>query len=162
MTAHSDGPREDDSVMTFFATVVLGAIAGFTIYLGLPVARLNKPAPSWQAFLNALAIGILLFLLWDVLSKASDPIHAALADAQKGNGGNFILLLGLFAGGFGGGSLGLIYFERYFIRRVAQKTRTGHATPRQFALIIATGIGFHNFFQSVCIGPASRAVAYVN
>ncbi len=70
--------------MNFPTTVVLGAIAGFTIYLGLPVARLKKLAPALQAFLNAVAIGILLFLLWDILSKASEPIENAIADAQKG------------------------------------------------------------------------------
>ncbi|MEP7284854.1 MAG: ZIP family metal transporter [Chloroflexota bacterium] len=142
--------------MTFLPTVLLGAIAGCTIFLGLPIARLKQPSQSWQAFLNALSIGILLFLLWDMLSKASDPIYTALASAQKGDSGNFILLLALFAGGFGGGSLGLVYFERYFIRRVAKETRTGEATPQQLALIIATGIGLHNFSEGLAIGQSSR------
>ena len=33
----------------------LGALAGLTIFLGLPVARLENKRTSWLAFLNALA-----------------------------------------------------------------------------------------------------------
>ena len=49
--------------MNFGTTILLGAIAGFTIFLGLPVARLRDPRRSWQAFLNAVATGVLLFLI---------------------------------------------------------------------------------------------------
>ena len=79
--------------MTFAATVLLGAIAGFTIYLGLPIARLKNLSPAWQAFLNALATGILVFLLWDILTKAAEPISTALAAADHGELATFLLLL---------------------------------------------------------------------
>lgn len=49
---------------------MLGAIAGFTIYLGLPIGRLKNPARRLRAALNAVAIGILVFLVWDVLTAA--------------------------------------------------------------------------------------------
>jgi zinc transporter, ZIP family len=39
---------------------VLGAVAGFTIYLGLPVARMQAPRVAVRALLNAAAIGILM------------------------------------------------------------------------------------------------------
>ena len=42
---------------------VLGAVAGFTIYLGLPVGRLRAPMPNIRALLSATATGILIFLL---------------------------------------------------------------------------------------------------
>ena len=145
--------------MDFPTTILLGAIAGLTIFLGLPIARVKNPSRSLQAFLNALAIGILLFLLWDVLSKGSEPIYAALGDAKLGDAGNFIKLLILFASGFALGSLGLVYFERRFIRRVAKDSKTGEATPAQLSLIIATGIGLHNFSEGLAIGQASRAGA---
>ena len=58
--------------MTFAETIGLGAIAGFTILLGLPVARVKNPHRAWQAFLNAVASGILVFLFWDILSKAKE------------------------------------------------------------------------------------------
>src|ERR1043165_7349219 len=58
--------------------LLLGAIAGATIFLGLPVARLQALSASARAGLSALATGVLLFLLWDVLSGAVDPIESAL------------------------------------------------------------------------------------
>ena len=59
---------------------LLGAIAGFTIYLGLPIGRMRGAMPKTKAFLNATAIGILIFLLWDVLSHAWEPTDTALSD----------------------------------------------------------------------------------
>src|SRR5512136_420300 len=101
--------------MSLLATLLLGAIAGFTIFLGLPVARLKNPSPAWQAFLTALATGILVFLLWDILTKATEPIDSALQAAQGGQVATLVLLLTLFTGGLGVGLLSLVYVERQFI-----------------------------------------------
>src|ERR1051326_7916099 len=98
--------------MSLTQTVVLGAIAGFTIFLGLPIARVKNPHRTWQAFLNAVATGILLFLLWDILSKAREPIDTALEAAKGGDGAPFAGLLGVFVGGFGLGLIGLVYVDR--------------------------------------------------
>jgi zinc transporter, ZIP family len=142
--------------MTFSSTALLGAVAGFTIYLGLPVARVRNLPRAWQAFLNALAAGILLFLLWDILSKATEPIGGALDEARHGHPETFLLLFLLFVGGFGFGLLGLVYFERAFLRRLAEGVRQPEATPAQLALLIAAGIGLHNFSEGLAIGQASR------
>ena len=91
--------------MSFPLTTLLGAIAGLTIYLGLPIARLRNLSPGWMAFLNAVATGILLFLFWDIVTKASEPIGGALAAAKAGQPGNFLFLLALFAVGLGVGLL---------------------------------------------------------
>src|SRR5437660_6599861 len=104
--------------MNFSDTVLLGAIAGFTIYLGLPVARWRNPRRDWQAFLNALATGILVFLFFDIVGKAREPINAAMdAARESGVPGDLVLLLVLFAAGFALGLLGLVYVDRVFIRR---------------------------------------------
>ena len=58
--------------------LLLGAIAGSTIFLGLPIGRVNTFTPVVRACLSALATGILLFLFWDVLTGAVDPIQTAL------------------------------------------------------------------------------------
>ena len=57
---------------------ILGAFAGLTIFLGLPLGRVRTEMPRVKAFLNALAIGILIFLLWDVLTNAWEPTDKAL------------------------------------------------------------------------------------
>src|SRR5579883_2874385 len=101
--------------MNMGSTVLLGAIAGFTIYLGLPIARLKRPHPQLQAFLNALATGILVFLLWDVLTQASEPIDTALDAAKDGSATEFIVLVCLFAVGIGIGLLSLVYFEQLVV-----------------------------------------------
>jgi ZIP family zinc transporter len=147
--------------MNLASTVLLGAIAGFTIYLGLPVARLRRPHPGLQAFLNALATGILLFLLWDVITKATDPIGASLDAAKMGGATEFVVLVALFAVGFGIGLLGLVYFERLFTRRAKRPVAGSEVAPTRLALMIAGGIGLHNFSEGLAIGQsaASGAIA---
>src|SRR3979411_1813504 len=137
-------------------TVILGAIAGFTIFLGLPIARLRSPRPAWQAFLSAIATGILLFLLWDILSKAKEPIDTALGAAREGEAAAFGGLLVLFGGGVAAGLIGLVYLDRILIRRHKVGVQT---SPAQLALMIAVGIGVHNFAEGLAIGQASRSGA---
>lgn len=145
--------------MTFATTTLLGTIAGLTIFLGLPIARLKNLSRRWQALLNAIAIGILVFLLWDVITKATEPINTALNTAKTGSAGTFLMLLALFIGGFGIGLLSLVYFERQFIRPAATDAQRSGVTPTQLALMIAAGIGVHNFAEGLAIGQASRANA---
>lgn len=87
--------------MNLGTTLLLGFIAGVTIVLGLPVARLRQPMPHLRVFLNATAVGVLLFLVWDVLSKEWEPINTALTGVHDHSGG-LAPVLGygaLFAGG---------------------------------------------------------------
>jgi ZIP family zinc transporter len=153
-------------------TLVLGAIAGMTILLGLPVARLRKPMPNLRQFLNAVAIGILVFLIWDVLSAAYEPIDTALSHVHDHTGGMgpVIGYGALFFTGIGLGLLGLLYYERFLARRPArvgagamavgqlEQSRFGVAalTPaKRLALLIAVGIGLHNFGEGLAIGGSA-------
>src|ERR1700738_465286 len=92
--------------MSFQETVILGAIAGLTIFLGLPLARVRIVTPRWMAFLNALAIGILFFLFVDIVEHAIGPVELAI----KSDPGSLPLLLGVLIGGFGIGPGGLVFF----------------------------------------------------
>jgi ZIP family zinc transporter len=145
--------------MSFADTAILAAIAGFTIFLGLPLARLKNPPRSLQAILNAIATGILLFLLWDILSEAIEPIEDALGAAENGDSSNFVLLLFVFVVGLAVGLLSLVFFEQRFIRRARQQHLDGPGglAPYQLSLMIAAGIGLHNFSEGLAIGQASRA-----
>jgi|SRR5579859_5775894 len=145
--------------MSFALTILLGAIAGSTIFLGLPVARLKNLSPAWMAFLNSVATGILVFLLWDIITKATAPIEAALVVAQGGQPAHFILLLSLFAVGMAVGLLSLVYFETHVIRRAAAAAFQPDASPAQLSLMIAVGMGLHNFSEGLAIGQASRSGA---
>src|SRR6201994_5142663 len=102
-------------------TLVLGFIAGVTIVIGLPIGRLRRPMPGFKLFLNAVAVGILLFLVWDVLSAAWEPIDSALGGVHDGHGGagtatGYGLL---FAAGLAAGLLGLVAYERWMSRQAS-------------------------------------------
>lgn len=146
--------------MPYWMIVLLGAFAGLTIYLGLPFARLKNPPRTLQAFLNALATGILIFLLYDVLSQASEPIGQALGSAKAAHG-SLVPLMGdvaLLAVGLGVGLLGLVYFNRFVIARFKPQvagTAITEVNPRYLALMIAAGIGLHNFSEGLAIGQSA-------
>src|SRR5690349_13716414 len=108
--------------MSTGTTIMLGAFAGLTIFLGLPIARLRALSRSAQGFLNALALGILVFLLWDVLSKANEPVGAALDRVHQGQLAQFVVLVALFAGGIAVGLLSLVYFNSRVGSRIGRRS----------------------------------------
>src|SRR5260370_11512833 len=100
--------------------LLLGAIAGLTIFLGLPMALLRNVSRMKKGFLNALAMGILVFLITDVLSAAWQPTKLAAVAGYTGKGPVIdaaIDLLALF-GGLGLGLLGLALYEQRYLRRI--------------------------------------------
>jgi len=100
--------------------LLLGAIAGLTIFLGLPMALLPNVSRMKKGFLNALAMGILVFLITDVLSHAWDPTKVAAVAGFTGKGpvaDAAIDALALF-GGLGLGLLGLALYEQRYLRRI--------------------------------------------
>ena len=148
---------------------LLGAIAGFTIYLGLPLGRLRAPMPRVRALLNAVAIGILLFLLFDVLNHAWDPIDSALSGQQHhiGSAVGYGLLMG---GGLGIAFLGLTRFDRWVAKRAARgpgaaaaaelegrERRTLLSRLASLPMLNAIGIGLHNFAEGLAIGNSAAA-----
>jgi ZIP family zinc transporter len=152
--------------------LLLGALAGFTIFLGLPIGRLRNPAVGLRAFLSAAATGILLFLFWDVLTAAAEPVESTLTAAAAGEGTwSRVFALGLlFVAGLAIGLLGLVYWERLVSRRraaammgpgavsvVEMQRRQGLTPSRSLALFIAVGIGLHNFAEGLAIGQSAAA-----
>src|SRR4051794_11325945 len=109
-------------------TTLLGFIAGATILIGLPVGRMQA-APTLRLVLNGVAVGILVFLVWDVLSAAWEPIDEALGSVHAGDGGLATAVgYGLLAvAGLSIGLLSLVAYERWMARRVtrAQARRVG-------------------------------------
>jgi len=156
-------------------TLLLGFIAGVTILIGMPLGRMRRPSEALRVTLNALAVGILLFLVWDVLSAAWEPIDEGLA-AHHVEGGHLGPVAGyglLFALGLTVGLMGLQQYEAWMGRKVrrdrAQSFGPGAmasqelaprgigswSPARQLALLIAVGIGLHNFAEGLAIGQAA-------
>src|SRR5438128_9660468 len=96
-------------------TLLLGLIAGVTILLGLPLGKLRAPRPGLRQFLNALAIGVLLFLVWDVLTHAFEPVDTALGHLHDKTAGIAPGLSygALFLLGIGVRLLSLMYYGRW-------------------------------------------------
>jgi ZIP family zinc transporter len=136
------------------AAIALGAIAGATVFLGLPVARLRGLPKAVQGFLNAFATGILVFLLWDILSHAGAPVETAL---KQGNHSSFAGMAVIFAVGVGAGLLGLVYFNRGLFGHL--RHGTANPSPRALSLAIATGLGLHNFSEGLAIGESAHVGA---
>jgi ZIP family zinc transporter len=143
------------SALNFWTTVLLGAIAGFTIFLGLPVARARRCSQHTVALLNALAIGILLYLIVEIAQNAIAPIAQGLsawhsAGAAFPIGPAAVFVLGLLIGLVGLGSA-----ATHAARRAA-----AHAeNPIVLAAMIAVGIGAHNFGEGLAIGASAASGA---
>jgi ZIP family zinc transporter len=135
--------------------IALGALAGATIFLGLPVARMRGLPKPAQGFLNAFATGILVFLLWDILAHAGGPVEAALTHAQ--NRGPGAAMVAIFAMGIAVGLLGLVYFNRSLFGHL--RHASGAPSPRSLSLAIATGLGLHNLSEGLAIGESAHVGA---
>jgi ZIP family zinc transporter len=152
--------------------LLLGAVAGSTIFIGLPVGRLQGSGTALKAVLSSVATGILIFLLYDVLSHGVKPVEDALnvAVKQGGSWSDFVGLATLLAGGFGLGLLGLVHYDRWMSRQRARSLLgPGAASAAEFepswvagmssaswlSLLIATGIGLHNLAEGLAIGQSA-------
>jgi ZIP family zinc transporter len=134
--------------------LLLGLIAGGTIFLGLPIARLKNPPRTVQSFLSAIATGILFFLLYDVLSNATEPVNHALSRIHvAGGAGTFAVYMAALVAGIAIGLIGLVTFERRFLRGEPGAAPAG-AT---LGYMIASGIGMHNFSEGLAIGQSASA-----
>ena len=141
--------------MNIVQTVILGAIAGFTIYIGLPIGRVQGISDRVRAFLTMTSVGILVFLLFDVLSHIHEPIEQALNDAMAGKAAviDFATLVGIFVVGLSVGLLSLVFFESRFMKKKDQPAAA--LSPARLALMIATGLGLHNFSEGLAIGQSA-------
>ena len=182
--------------MDYWQLLLLGSIAGFTIFLGLPVAALQHLSIKKKGFLNAFAIGILVFLVIDIFSHAWESASTAASDAFAGKapvGSALLDLLAMF-GGLAIGLLGLVWYEsKYMKKPIKEQQRhtlssassslsaaddeitlagtnrmTGggrgehqqqhllqqEVTAYRLAMMIAIGIGAHNFSEGLAIGQS--------
>lgn len=152
--------------------LILGAIAGGTIFLGLPVGRIRSTSTRWKAFLSSAAVGILLFLLIEVTVHGIEPVEHALEGAvdEGASWSRFIGLALLFAAGVSAGIMTLVYYDRWVSgHRNRAMLGPGAASAAEYdrgwiaglspghwlALLIATGIGLHNFSEGLAIGNSA-------
>lgn len=156
--------------------ILLGAVAGLTIFLGLPIGRVRHCPVGVRAFLNAAATGVLIFLLWDVLSQGFGRVEQALtaATGHTGSWAHVLTLAATFAACVTAGLMSLVYYDRWMSRRRGTLPagpgalaagelplgRLGLLSPaRRLSMMIAIGIGLHNFSEGLAIGQSAASGA---
>jgi ZIP family zinc transporter len=168
--------------MSFAQTVLLGALAGFTIYLGLPVGRLQLLGTRSRVALAMFSVGVLAFIFVDVLSHGIEIVNSSLDQVKHHHQSvaYLIWLVVLLGAGFAAGSAGLAVLERSMRPLGARQPPIAggadagalsvseaealalDATRRRAlrtGLTIAAAIGVHNFAEGLAIGVSARAGA---
>ncbi|HWY17794.1 MAG TPA: ZIP family metal transporter [Solirubrobacteraceae bacterium] len=100
--------------MSFGETVALGAIAGLTIFIGLPIGRMRVLSERMRLSLAMFSVGILAFIFMDVTKHGQAIVETAL-NRYKHHTGSLGEVLGLFAllaVGFTIGTAGISAVER--------------------------------------------------
>jgi ZIP family zinc transporter len=168
--------------MSFAETVILGALAGLTIYLSLPFGRLELLSDRARVGLAMFSVGVLAFLFVDVFEHAFGIVEHAVEGYKDGESGlgNAVGLAAILGAGFALGSAGLAVVERWMRppQRVEQPPIAGGASNAltveqaeavalqstyarrralQTGMTIAAAIGLHNFAEGLAIGVSANA-----
>ncbi|HEX9236816.1 MAG TPA: ZIP family metal transporter [Actinomycetota bacterium] len=160
--------------MSTAQAILLGAIAGSTIFLGLPLGRLRRPHKRLKAVLNGVSAGILLFLLVEIVDHAFSPLEAAVERAHRGTGSwTSVTAMGfVFVAGLTVGLISLLYLTKWQRARSVSAGLPQSVGPGAMAVTeamaetreamhlgmsVAAGIGLHNFSEGLAIGQSARA-----
>jgi zinc transporter, ZIP family len=163
--------------LSFAQTAALGALAGFTIYLGLPFGRLQLLGDRARVALAMFAVGVLAFIFVDVMEHAFGIVEGAVQGFKDDTGslGHAVGLAALLGGGFGAGLAGLAMIERRLrsmrplppiaggavdvlsAEEVIGAEAAARARALRTGMTIAVAIGLHNFAEGLAIGVSASA-----
>jgi zinc transporter ZupT len=154
--------------------ILLGMYVGvIPVYIGmLPLNRLRQLDAKWMKILLAFTIGVLLFLLVDLVGEAMEGADAFIAAMQVGDTATGVIpaldqtifdILGLglapMAGyaimvlGLALGLLGLVFVDDKI------RSRADTSSSEALAWLIAIAIGLHNMGEGLAVGIAISAGA---
>jgi zinc transporter, ZIP family len=170
--------------MSFGETVGLGAIAGLTIFLGLPLGRIKGVDNRMRVCLAMFSVGILAFIFMDVTKHGEGILETAVQHyrADTASFGHVLGLFALLAVGFTLGTAGISAAERRLRSRRATPPPVAGADVAtvvgqedlarshdvaeerrrralQTGMVIAMAIGLHNFAEGLAIGVSAKAGA---
>ena len=167
-------------MLNYIHLLILGAIAGLTILLGLPIAVMQNVSLRKKGFLNAFAIGILIFLIIDVFGHAWETAGEISISSFSGASplSAAVVVLAAMFGGMAVGLLGLTWYGSHYMRRRTSTRRVASAGATaahvavksgpvgqelhliqqveayRVSMMIAIGIGAHNFSEGLAIGQS--------
>ncbi|MEA2315640.1 MAG: zinc transporter, family [Solirubrobacteraceae bacterium] len=169
--------------MGFTETVALGAIAGLTIFIGLPLGRVRALGDRARVCLAMFSVGILAFIFMDVTKHGEQILETGLVHlkAHSTGLGHVLVLFALLAAGFTAGTAGISAIERRLRSRrtsappiaggeataVLSSEQVAHAQRAEevrrraleTGMVIAIAIGLHNFAEGLAIGVSAKAGA---
>jgi ZIP family zinc transporter len=134
---------------SFPEMLLFSAVMGFSIYFSLPLVIRRKTNQRATVLLNALAIGILIFLMGDVFSNVAPLLNNGSLYGYGTSFVNDVLFAVSFTAGFS-----VLYF-------VEARSKTG-LTPTLTALIIALGIGFQNLTEGLVFGAVGVTFGFAS
>lgn len=164
--------------MSFVETALLGALAGFTIFLGLPFGRLHALGTRTRVALAFFAVGVLAFLFVDVMEHAFGILETAVEGFKDETSslGHAIVLAAMLGAGFALGLAGLGTLERRLRDNrdrlppiaggavdvlepelVVRQELVARARALRTGMTIAAAIGLHNFAEGLAIGVSASA-----
>jgi ZIP family zinc transporter len=129
-----------EMMASFPQVVLLSAIMGLSIYLSLPIILRRSFGQMKTKLLNAVAIGILIFLIGDVFVDAAQSIYNPKSLYGYGTSpiNDVVFAVSLSAG----------FFVLFFVSHRRKST----LQPSELALIVALGIAFQNLTEGLLFG----------
>jgi zinc transporter, ZIP family len=132
-------------MVVFMETIGLSAIMGFSIYLSLPIVMSKNAKPMRTIMLEAVAIGILIFLIGDVFVDAASSLYnGSLYGYGSSPVYDVVFTISMTAG--------------FLILFVAGRRNRMVLSPTQLAFIIALGIAFQNLTEGLVFGALSVGI----
>jgi zinc transporter, ZIP family len=120
--------------------LALSAVMGLSIYLSLPIVLAKSIRSRTVIVLNAVAIGILIFLMADVFSDAATLIYTNPASPYVANWTYAVAFTVAVVACF------LVLYA------AEHRSRGTVLSPRGLALIVALAIGFQNLTEGLVFG----------
>ncbi|MGA8664312.1 MAG: hypothetical protein WB809_04490 [Thermoplasmata archaeon] len=127
----------------FPGLVVFSAAMGFSIYLSLPIVLAKSFRSRTVILLNAVAIGILVFLLADVFADAATIIYPSGSYVANWSYAS-VFVVGVAA------CFVLLFFSEH-------RSEGAALSPRALALVVAGAIGFQNLTEGLVFGATWAA-----
>ncbi|MGC8506276.1 MAG: hypothetical protein ACP5NK_06185 [Thermoplasmata archaeon] len=131
--------------MQFYEILGLSALMGLSIYISYPIIRKKNMNQDFARSLTAVAVGILIFLIADVFSDASQLMYnGSLYGYGSSPVYDLVFGISLFAGFF------VLYAVEFRSKKGLSKVR--------ISLLIAVGIGLQNLTEGLLFGATAVGI----
>ncbi|MDE1824907.1 MAG: hypothetical protein KGH61_00245 [Candidatus Micrarchaeota archaeon] len=122
-----------------YLTIALSFVMGLSIFLSMPIVFHRHTSTRHMIFFNAVAIGILIFLLMDIFGN----VAAIFGNAIGFNAMELVFIIGF--------TLSFLFFI------APKENRELNKDPKRTSILAAIGIGFQNLTEGLVFGSAGAA-----